>query len=128
MTKAKDCVLLRVPAQTRYMVTVRLVAGSVAGRAGFNIEEVQDVQTAVSEACLMLLPAMAEEDMLEVELCPENGLCVAVRGRLTNRNEELSLEQEIGKYLLEEMMDEVLRRDEGDVGVYILEKRLRAEA
>ncbi len=49
-------VSLRIPAKAEYLVTVRLVAASVVGKLGFDMETVEDMKTACSEACLLLLP------------------------------------------------------------------------
>ena len=40
-----------IPGKPEYITMVRLAIGSVANTAGFNIDEIDDIKTAVAEAC-----------------------------------------------------------------------------
>ncbi len=40
-----------VPGKPQYITIVRLAVGSAANTAGFNVEEIEDIKTAVGEAC-----------------------------------------------------------------------------
>lgn len=40
-----------IPGKPEYITMVRLAIGSVANTAGFDIEEIDDIKTAVAEAC-----------------------------------------------------------------------------
>lgn len=40
-----------IPGKPQYITIVRLAVGSAANTAGFNIEEIEDIKTAVGEAC-----------------------------------------------------------------------------
>ena len=40
-----------IPGKPEYITIVRLAAGSAAYAAGFDVEEIEDIKTAVSEAC-----------------------------------------------------------------------------
>ncbi|MDR3295564.1 MAG: ATP-binding protein [Clostridiales Family XIII bacterium] len=46
-----DTLRLLVPGKPEYVRTVRLAVSSLAGNAGFDIEAVEDIMVAVSEAC-----------------------------------------------------------------------------
>lgn len=46
-----DKIKFTVPGKPEYLTLVRLSVGSVADLAGFNYEEIEDIKTAVSEAC-----------------------------------------------------------------------------
>ena len=40
-----------IPGKPAYLTMVRLSIGCIADMAGFDIEEIEDIKTAVSEAC-----------------------------------------------------------------------------
>lgn len=40
-----------IPGKPEYITIVRLAVGSAANSAGFNVEEIEDIKTAVGEAC-----------------------------------------------------------------------------
>ena len=46
-----DKIKFTVPGKPEYLTLVRLSVGSAADLAGFNFEEIEDIKTAVSEAC-----------------------------------------------------------------------------
>ena len=46
---------LSVPCDARYVSTVRLAVSSVASLAGFDIEAIEDIKIAVSEACTNII-------------------------------------------------------------------------
>lgn len=63
---SEDHVRLSVPAEPEFARLARLTAASIAGRAGFTYEEVEDVRIGISEACTVLLgrPLEAGDDLL----------------------------------------------------------------
>jgi serine/threonine-protein kinase RsbW len=50
-----DTIRLSVPCKPEYVSTVRLTVSSVASRMGFDIEAVEDIKVAVSEACTNII-------------------------------------------------------------------------
>lgn len=52
-----DTVELAVPAETAYVGLVRTVAAGMATRLDLDLDHVEDVRLAVSEACAVVLPA-----------------------------------------------------------------------
>lgn len=46
-----DHISFTIPGKPDYLTMVRLAIGSIADMAGFDIEEIEDIKTAVSEAC-----------------------------------------------------------------------------
>jgi serine/threonine-protein kinase RsbW len=46
-----DVLKFSVPGKAEYVSTVRLAVSSLANRAGFDIEAIEDIKVAVSEAC-----------------------------------------------------------------------------
>ena len=68
-----DRVLLTFPARGDLIVLARLVSSAVSARAGFDIEELEDLRLAVGELCLLTLQG---SDAQHGDLCLE----LAVRG------------------------------------------------
>src|SRR4051812_8482095 len=52
-----DRVQLVIPASSRFLRTARLVAADAAGRAGCDVEEIEDFRIAVDELCHLLMTA-----------------------------------------------------------------------
>jgi serine/threonine-protein kinase RsbW len=48
---------LSIPVQADLVVLARLTAATVAGRAGFGVEDIEDLRLAVEELCLSLVGA-----------------------------------------------------------------------
>lgn len=117
----KNSVKLSVPAMAEYMVTVRLVAASLAGQAGFDVECVEDIKTAVAEACLLLLPAEGEGTMLHIEIDISEGVRAVVCAPEAPAPED-SPEREFGFFLLDALMDEVWHTKENGIEKYTLYK------
>lgn len=46
-----DSFQFEIPGKPEYITMVRLAIGSIAGNAGFDLESIEDIKTAVSEAC-----------------------------------------------------------------------------
>ena len=72
-----DKIKFIIPGKPEYMTMVRLAIGSVADVAGFNFEEIEDIKTAVGEACKMITchgyEGWAEEYTLEC-IAEENSI------------------------------------------------------
>lgn len=46
---------LTLPVNSAYLSTARLTASSISNRMGFNIEDIEDIKAAVSEACVFFI-------------------------------------------------------------------------
>lgn len=76
-----DKILLRLPAKAGYVLPVRLMISGVATRMHYPVEGIEDMKTAVSEACVMLLNGVCDG---EVELVMEVGESLDVSLQLTD--------------------------------------------
>ena len=56
-------ITLRFPARPEFLRLARLAATDVASRAGFDIDEIEDLRIAVSELCAMVGGGDAEMDL-----------------------------------------------------------------
>jgi serine/threonine-protein kinase RsbW len=78
-----DVVELSIPVQADLVVLARLTAATVAARAGFDVEEVEDLRLAVDELCLsviegapdgrLLLTFTRVEDRVDVQCVLDGG-------------------------------------------------------
>ena len=56
---------LTLPPSPTYLSIVRTTAAALAVRVDFTVEEIEDLRMAVDEACVTLLPYVADSDRLE---------------------------------------------------------------
>ncbi len=120
----KDIINLSIPAKAEYLITVRLVASSIAGRAGFDLDEIEEFKTALSEACLLLMPETSPVDLLRVSFWEERGVHATVTLRSTNQSKLAKREREFANFLLEALADEVVFTKLGDDNEYHIYKAL----
>ncbi len=60
MDPSRPFVEFRIPADPAYVRVARLTAGDMGGRAGFSVDEIDDVRLAVDEVCATLIAAGGE--------------------------------------------------------------------
>lgn len=53
-TKMSDVLTFSIPGKPEYVQMVRLAIGSVAGKAEFDVEKIDDIEVAVGEACKLV--------------------------------------------------------------------------
>ena len=61
---------LAVPAQESFVRTIRLVTGDAAARAGFGVDQIDDVRLAVTELCYAVLAPQATRFVLCLKVYP----------------------------------------------------------
>lgn len=101
-----------VPGKPEYITMIRLAIGSAADTAGFNIEEVEDIITAVAEACKNISchgsEGFAEECQVE---------CLIDDNRL-----EISVEDKSSKHAIEKVHKPCLDcPNEGNLGIFVIQ-------
>ena len=53
-----NCIKLSFPVNAAYVSSARITASSIASRMTFDIDEIEDIKTAVSEACTYIIKAL----------------------------------------------------------------------
>ncbi|MDY2959885.1 MAG: ATP-binding protein [Hornefia sp.] len=101
-----------IPGKPEYLTMVRLAIGSIASNAGFNLEEIEDIKTAVCEACKYVschgFNGFSEK--YEVE-------CNAAEGLI-----EIIVQDDCDCHSLEKKHKPCkICPSEGDLGVYVVE-------
>lgn len=100
-----------IPGKPEYITIVRLAAGSAADAAGFDVEEIEDIKTAVSEACKNISCHGSEgfADEYQVE-------CLIDKGYMEVYVSDIS-----GHHKLEKVSKPCLDcPNEGDLGLYVI--------
>jgi serine/threonine-protein kinase RsbW len=54
----EESIKLSFPVNAAYVSSARLTASSIANRMGFDIDEIEDIKAAVSEACTYIIKTM----------------------------------------------------------------------
>ncbi|CUU58777.1 serine/threonine-protein kinase RsbW [Parafrankia irregularis] len=61
----RDVVQLTIPATGAFLVVLRTATASLAARADFTLDDIEDLRIAVDEACALLLVSAVPESSLE---------------------------------------------------------------
>ena len=117
-----DIIRLEIPAKPEYMVCLRLAASCAAERAGFDIEAIEDIKTAVAEAGLQLLQ-LTEDGILSAEFILTEGLRVSLDTKTGFALLVDSPEVEISAFLMEALMDSVEFIQQNGISKYLLTKK-----
>ena len=59
---SKENIELCLPVNAAYVSAARLTASSIANRLGFEIDEIEDIKAAVSEACTFIIKKTGQND------------------------------------------------------------------
>ena len=68
-----ECIKLSFPVNPAYISSARLTVSSIANRVGFDIDEIEDIKTAVQEACIYIIKRSANVPKSNFEICFKPG-------------------------------------------------------
>ena len=119
-------VIIRMPASPMNAMPIRLFISGLAARAGFDINAIEDIKIAVSEACVLLLDgAVSGELVIQADI--SNGLkIIADVYDAVYRPSENEDAGELSRMLIESLADEanlIKNNDERITGVRVNFKR-----
>ncbi len=121
-------VVLRLPANTDYINVVRLAVSGMAGRLDYTIDEIEDLKSCVSEACILLL---CGQKCSRIEVCieEEESIKICVDGidvQLIDNEECVEFNSEISRIMIKSLSDNVSFVEKNDMLYSIsFEKRRR---
>lgn len=130
----KDNFKLMVPGKPEYVGAVRLAISSLANNAGFDIEAIEDIKVAVSEACTNIVRhgnvELKEGESIEYEVTcqiSDDKFSISVEdngaGYDVNDYQEPDLPSEeaggLGIFIIRALMDEVEVKSEVGIGTHI---------
>ena len=112
-----DILKLQLPGKPQYVSTVRMVIASLANSAGFDVEAIEDMKVAVSEACTnVVCHGTNGDDLYEIscEISDEQ-FCVSVQDQgegvdmdqYQAPNLDCPKEGGLGLFIIQTLMDEV---------------------
>ena len=126
-----DRIELRFPARGDLIVLARLVTSAISARAGFDIEELEDLRLAVGELCLLTLQG---SDARHGDLCLELTVlgdaigvaCTLERAGVASAPEPDGVEvARLSEQILDALVDEHGReRQDGSVRAWLRKRRL----
>lgn len=108
-TKGKnEKIELTLPVNAAYVSAARLTASSISNRIGFNIEDIEDIKAAVSEACIFLIHQCmcAGKEIFHIEfLLHENELEIHLNASLDSAEAGKMDEEQLGIKMIHAMMN-----------------------
>lgn len=112
-----DQITLTVPPDAGYTPSIRLLLSSLASRMDFPVDDIEDVRTCASEACLLLLDGQTCKD-LEIRIeTGDDALKVQVVAQDVAPVPDVAFEdfsEEISRLMIEALSDEcVFAEDDG---------------
>ncbi len=116
-----DQITLTIPAKPEYVMVLRLTASSIACRADFCLDDIEDLKVAVAEACILLMNQRYGAESLKIlfSLQPGEALKVDIEVDsfdMDNRAEsDVNAKNELGFYIIKALMDEIDIRSENDI-------------
>jgi hypothetical protein len=103
---ASDEVRLVVPALPEFLRLARVTAAGLAGRLGFNYDEVEDLRLAIDELCFGLTGPTGRQGTVELRyVLGDGGLVVEGHGRFVDDIAPVGL-TELSKVILSALVDE----------------------
>ena len=135
----RELIELSIPHRSEYIGMIRLTVASIASRMGFDIEDIEDMKVALSEACsnAIMHGGCGEEDNFLVQFIREQtrlvisvsdfGKGYSVNALQTPNTEELN-EGGLGIFIIKSLMDDVKIKSGNSQGTSItMVKNLREE-
>ncbi len=106
MVTTSDEVRLAVPALPEFLRLARVTAAGLAGRLGFNYDEVEDLRLAIDELCFGLTGPTGRPGTVELRyLLGEGTLIVEGQGHFADHGAPLEL-TELSRVILSALVDE----------------------
>lgn len=105
----EDCIELALPVNPAYVSAARLTASSIANRLGFNIEDIEDIKAAVSEACTYLIKqnSIGISNMFKIKfVLKKESLEISLHGNQASESPPYD-EDGLGILMIEALMDHV---------------------
>jgi serine/threonine-protein kinase RsbW len=117
----EECIKLSFPMNAAYVSSARLTASSIASRMGFEIDEIEDIKTAVSETCTYLLKTLLAKTESNFDITfylrdDEMEIHLIVSALPTGHSDEMSL------MMIKALMDEFNINEDGPIIIKMLKR------
>ncbi|WP_028829699.1 ATP-binding protein [Proteocatella sphenisci] len=129
----KNIIKMTLPTEPKLISVIRMTASSIANHIGFNIEEIEDVKIAVSEACSNVIKYSdvetfdlyfsSGEDFIEVQVEDKGKGCNSeeIKDPIFDENRSCG---GLGIYIIKTLMDDVKVISEEENGTIIYMKKI----
>jgi serine/threonine-protein kinase RsbW len=118
---SQPAVEFHIPADPMYVRVVRLVSGDMAERAGFSVDELDDVRLAVDELCAILI--VADGAPLELRMQVQGGELV-IEGKRAGGGAP-AVPTELSAMLLRALVDSCTFNTNEDETLVVMRKQAR---
>lgn len=104
-----DNIRLVFPAKSKYIMAIRLAVSAVASRAGFDVDDIEDLKVAAAEACIMFLNEKLISENLNISLDIKDDFIISVKpeGKFTKNTHTNTEGEDLSRYLLEALVEKV---------------------
>lgn len=110
-----DVIKLEFPAKPDYILAMRLAVSAVAERAGFDIEDIEDLKVATAEACMLLLAACPKT--VGINITVNSGMQIDLSAQGANSAGAADDDTaELSRCLLEALVDKCVFSGNPDAG------------
>jgi len=104
----KENIELSLPVNAAYVSAARLTASSIANRLGFDIDEIEDIKAAVSEACTYVIKRSnaSRSTVFKLVFYMDDGfLEIRIAAQIEQASEEQN--DEMGLLMVKALMDQL---------------------
>ena len=107
-----DQIRLSFPVNPAYVSSARLTASSIANRIRFDIDEIEEIKTAVSEACTYIIKRLTNFEGGNFELCfmpatDEITVEIAAEEKGNIPSADLQIEGDMSLMMIKALVDEL---------------------
>lgn len=117
---------LTLPVNAAYVSAARLTASSISNRIGFNIEDIEDIKAAVSEACIFLIHQcmnVGGRDFHIEFLLNEDVLNIRLNAEVDSKVSE-GFEEELGIKMIQAMVNQFeIKCNDGMIQITMSKKK-----
>lgn len=114
-----DIIELTLPMNPAYVSAARLTVSSIANRMGFNIEDIEDIKAAVSEACTYLIKQNMHTNPSKVFKLQfkiiQNSLEIILTTEKISKDKNPYEDNSLGILMIEALMDKIDVFEENDI-------------
>ncbi|HOA80606.1 MAG TPA: ATP-binding protein [Defluviitaleaceae bacterium] len=124
----EDIIELGLPINRAYVSTARLTASSIANRMGFDIEAIEDIKAAVSEACTYLIKMHqldnSIQNMFNIQfIIKSNSLDIMLTAEKV-KYDNIYEEDGLGILMIEALMDYITLSSKDDPNINIVMSKI----
>ena len=121
----KEIIELSMPINAAYVSAVRLTSSSIANRLGFDVDEIEDIKAAVSEACAFIIKKSdaAKSKLFKVTFTMDASF-IEIKMDSCFRLAETTDDDDMSLLMVKALMDdlEVFSKTDSDVEIIMLKK------